>query len=158
MSPRIPPRLHESGCYQIGTSLSSFGRDVIIVNPPDRSWTRHRYVLWFGAYGETRLMVWANSLDDALDEAVDWIVDHAPGLLADESVREEYNRLIAEGKSEDEAQEEAEVDTTTAGNCGNYLNSCEWGITLEDPTRKELDEFLFPPGLTWTASMRDGGE
>jgi hypothetical protein len=156
MTKRIPPRLHESGCYQIGTSLSSFGRDVILVNPSDRDWTKHRYVLWFGAYGWTRLMVWANSLEDALDEAVDWLADHAPGELADESVHEEYNRLIAEGKSEDEAREEAEMDMTCAGNCGNYIPSWEWGLALEDPTRKELDEFLFPPGLTWTDSMRRG--
>lgn len=156
MSKRIPPRLHKSGCYEIGTSSSSFGRNVILVNPSDRGWTRHRYVLWFGDCGTTYLMIWANSLDDALDESVDWIAEHAPGYLADESVHEEYNRLIAEGKSEDEAREEAEMDTVTGGNAGNYLNSWEWGLALENPTRQELDEFLFPPGLTWTDAMRSG--
>ena len=30
MTRSIPPRLHKSGCYQIGTSLSSFGRNVIV--------------------------------------------------------------------------------------------------------------------------------
>ena len=156
MTKRIPPRLHKSGCYQIGVLRDYFGRDVILVNPSDRDWTRHRYVLWFGGCGVTNLMIWANGLEDALDEAVDWIAEHAPGYLADESVHEEYNRLIAEGKSEDEAREKAEADTTIAGNAGNYLHSWEWGLTLENPTRKELDEFLFPPGLTWTDSMRRG--
>jgi hypothetical protein len=68
------------------------------------------------------------------------IVDHAPGLLADEQVNEEYARLIAEGMSEEDAQEEATIDTTCAGNCGNYLNSWEWGIVAEDPTRAQILE------------------
>jgi hypothetical protein len=120
--------------------------EVIPVNGSDRDWTHHRYILWFGAYGWTRLMVWANSLDDALDECVDWIVEHAPGLLADETVQDEYKcelaEAVAEGLDEESAaeraQERAEVDTTCAGNCGHYLNSWEWGILAEDPTRAEI--------------------
>ncbi len=115
---------------------------IEIVNPRDRDWTRHRYILCFGAYGWTKLMVWANSLDSALDEAVDWIVDNAPGLLADEQVAEEYARAIAEGMSEEEALEEAEVDTTCAGNCGNYILSHEWGVVVEDPTRAQVLELM----------------
>lgn len=127
----------------IGEDLSSHGLVPIhLVNPSDKTWTKHRFIFWFGAYGWTRLMVWANSLDDALDEAVDWIADNAPGLLADDAVTEEYNRCIGEGMSEEEAQEEATVDTTCAGNCGHYLNSWEWGILAEDPTRAEVLELL----------------
>ena len=111
---------------------------INIVNPGDRDWTKHRYVLQFGAYGWTVLLVWANSLDDALDESIDWIVDHAPGLLCDDEVQEEYERLIAEGKSEEEAQEEAEVDTTCGGNAGNRINSWDWAIVAEDPSRDVL--------------------
>lgn len=111
------------------------------INSTDRDWTKGRYLLAFGAYGDTRLLVWANSLEDALDECVDWIVENEPGLLADEQVREEYERAIAEGLSEEEAQERAEVDTICAGNYGNYLNSWEWSIVFENPTRAELLEF-----------------
>lgn len=111
---------------------------IIAVNSSDASWTSHRYVLWFGATGGTKLLVWGNSLEDALDEAVDYLADHKPGLLADREVHDEYKRLRAEGMSEEAAQEEASVDTTTAGNASNYLHSWEWGIVAEDPSREEL--------------------
>jgi len=121
---------------------------IIPINASDRAWTRHRYILWFGAYGSTRLMVWANSLEDALDECVDWIADHEPSLLADEAVESEYRSHLAELADcgcdpEDEqtierAQDYAERDTLSAGNAGHYLNSREWGILAEDPTRAEI--------------------
>lgn len=124
--------------------------DLVFVNPSDKDWTRQRYVLWFGAYGSTRLVVWANHLEDALDEAVDWIEEHAPGLLADEQVREAYVEALAEAAAngedpEDEdmiaaAQQVAERDTTCAGNHGRYINSWEWGIVAENPTRADILE------------------
>jgi hypothetical protein len=109
-----------------------------IVNPGDRSWTRQRFILAFGDMGWTKLLVWANSVDDALDEAVDWIEDHAPGLLCDDEVTEAYEAAIAEGKSEEEAMAEATVDTTCAGNHGRYLNSQHWTIWAENPTREQI--------------------
>jgi len=117
---------------------------IEIVNPTDRSWTRHRFILWFGACGTTRLMVWANGLESALDACVDWIADHAPGLLADEQVTDEYNRLRAENPSASDewCQEQATVDTTCAGNAGHYLLSWEWGIVAEDPTRAEIKRMI----------------
>ena len=44
----------------------------------------------------------AEFLVQAFDEAVDWLVDNAPGLLADEEFGEAYNEAIVEGKSEDQ--------------------------------------------------------
>lgn len=122
--------------------------EITPINASDRDWTRHRYILWFGAYGDTRLMVWANSLDDALDECIDWIADNAPGLLADEQVEEAYKEALAEAlaegldqeEAEERAQDEAMVDTTCGGNCGHYLLSWEWGILAEDPTRADILE------------------
>jgi hypothetical protein len=111
---------------------------LTIVNANDSDWTKHNYVLSFGAYGELRLLVWANSLEDALDEAIDWLVDNAPGHIVDDQVNEAYEAAIAEGKSEDEAHEEAEVDTTSGGNCGNHILSHEWAIVAEDPSSDEL--------------------
>jgi len=123
---------------------------TVIVNPTDRDWTKHRFILAFGAYGWTRCMVWANDLDDALDEAVDWIADHEPGLLADEAVQEEYKLAISEGCDEDEAQERADIDTTCAGNEGHYLLSWEWTIVAEDPSRADVVAMLkeYPPTVT----------
>ncbi len=115
---------------------------ITIVNASDRSWTRHNFVLAFGAYGDTVLRVYANSLDSALDEAIDWIVDNAPGLLADEQVAETFQDAIARGMSEEDAQEEATQDTTCGGNCGNYILSQEWAIVAEDPSRTEIKALL----------------
>ncbi len=122
---------------------------IIAVNGSDRDWTHHRYILCFGAYGWTRLMVWANSLDDALDEAVDWLADNAPGLLCDDEVNEEFKRLKEEDgqqllpfKTDEQLWEEVTIDTTCAGNCGHYLNSAEWGIVVEDPTREQVLELV----------------
>ena len=113
-------------------------RDIIAVNPGDQDWAQSRYILAFGAYGDTLLMAWANSLDDALDECIDWIADNAPGLLCDDAVAEEYQARLAEGMSEEEAQEAAELDTTCGGNYGHYILSWEWGIVAENPTRDEI--------------------
>ncbi len=123
-----------------GVALPPTIGNVTLVNPGDRDWTKHTYILAFGAYGNTLLMLWANSLDEAFDEAIDWIADNAPGLLADEQVAEEYHRAIAEGKTEDEAREIAEQDITIGGNCGNYIRAWEWGIVAEDPSPEQLKE------------------
>lgn len=59
-----------SKVIEIGEDFTSAGLvKITLVNPSDKSWTKHRYILSFGAYGWTRLMVWANSVGDALDEA-----------------------------------------------------------------------------------------
>lgn len=115
--------------------------DIIPINGSDREFTSGRFILWFGACGPTQLMVWANHLEDALDEAVDWLADPEnghTGLLADDAVNGAYRDAIALGLSEEDAIEAAEVDVTIAGNCGNHILSWEWGITAENPTRAEI--------------------
>lgn len=119
--------------------LEKLGR-ITFVNSADRDMWKHSYVLWFGAYGHTVLLAYANSLDVALDECIDWLVDNAPGHIVDDQVNEEYKRLVAEGMDDEKAQEQAEVDTTTGGNAGNHINSSEWGILAEDPDRDQLYE------------------
>lgn len=111
---------------------------LVSINPTDSHWAKHRYILAFGAYGWTKLLVWANSLDDALDECADWCEDHAPGLFADDAVRDEYERLMAEGQPDDMCQEMAEVDTIQAGNASHYFNSWEVNVYAEDPDRATI--------------------
>jgi hypothetical protein len=124
--------------------------DVTLVNPGDRdSWTcTHAYVFHFGAYGDTHLMVWGDSLDSALDEAIDWLVDNAPGHIVDDQVQEEYECLCEEygpllltDEVRERLQEESEADTTCGGNYGNRINSWEWSVT-EDPSPAELKELF----------------
>lgn len=133
MTARLENELHASGCRML------VGRNpIVIVNPEDQGWTGHRYVLGFGAYGWTRLLVYASSLDDALDHAIDWLVVHAPGHIVDDQIAEDYAAAIAEGLDIDAAMERAEVDTTCGGNAGNAIASAEWFIIAEDPTRAQL--------------------
>ncbi len=122
--------------------------DVNLVNPSQHDgWMRtHTYVFYFGAYGDTKLMVWGDSLDSALDEAIDWLVDNAPGHIVDvaeeyERLCEEYGPLLLTDEVRQQLQEEAEVDTTCGGNCGNRINSWEWSVQ-EDP-RPEALKALF---------------
>ncbi len=57
-------------------------RKLNIANPTDKGLWQHSYVLAFGAYGNTLVLAYADSLDAALDGCVDWIAEHAPGLLS----------------------------------------------------------------------------
>jgi hypothetical protein len=113
---------------------------IHIANPserPEGTYRRNRRFLFsFGAYGSTHVLVYGRSLDDALDEAIDWLVDNAPGHLMDEQVAEAYREAIAAGKSEEEAAEEAETDMTCGGNCGHYIASWEWFVS--EVTREDL--------------------
>lgn len=151
---RIVPTRTERG-VEIGPTDTSFGRRVTIINAADR-WPnmfhmrrQQTFILAFGQVSATYLMVYADHLQDALDECIDWIAEHTPGMLCNDEVEEEYKRLLAEGKSEEEAMEEAEADTTCGGNAGDRILSYEWTVAAENLTRQELDEFLYPPGLKW---------
>lgn len=106
-------------------------------NERRRGYAYPQWILAFGAYGWTQVMVSARTLDDALETCADWIADHAPGLFCDEQVAEEYRAAIAEGLSEEAAQERAEQDTTSV-DCGHYLLSYEWTIVAENPDRATL--------------------
>ena len=113
-----------------------------VINGWNKHFCKTRFVLAFGAYGNVVLMTYSPHLEDALDECIDWIAEHAKGLLCDDAVNETYNRLIAEGKDAETAYQEATVDTTSGGNCGNYLNSWEVQILAENPDRRTLKEIV----------------
>lgn len=114
---------------------------IIVVNPHDKNPSQTSFVLVFGAYGSTYLLGYG-SLDTVLDECVDWIAEHQPGILATKEVHEEFERLQGEGMSEEDAWEISAMDTVCAGNSGDYLNSWELSISLENPTKTELVEFF----------------
>jgi len=128
--------------WEIGEDRTAFARRVTLVNPsPDND--GKRFILWFGEYSPTYLMAWADDLEDAVELAVDWIVENEPGHLMDDEVEEAYNRAIAEGKSEEAAMEEAEADMTCFGHDGmHYLAGWQWGVSLENPNRRQLIDFV----------------
>lgn len=121
------------------------GRSIVFVNPCDRDAYRrtHKYVLWVGQICSRYLVIWADSLDTATEHMCDWVVDNAPGLLCDDSMREEYERAIAAGESEESAMQAAEADVTVFGHSGYHgILSDEWGIAMEDPSRAQMLDLL----------------
>lgn len=136
---------------------------IHVVNPVERSWTRHRYVLWFGAYGDTRLMVWANDLDSALEECAEWLAEHVPGLIMAHGSPEHVDLLQEACKEHGMTWElykagdwcgdvsavtnDAEADLTYTES--GFINSWEWGICLEDPSRMVLMDFAAACGATF---------
>lgn len=127
---------------------------LVIINPTDRDYYTHRYVLSFGAYACTHLMVYASSLDDALEECAEWVTDNAPGhIMAHDS--DELVELFEEARAELfgdtqatelsdeqrwECEEQATADLTYTES--GYITSYEWTITLEDPSRAEIKAFI----------------
>jgi hypothetical protein len=116
-------------------------RKIVPVNPSDASYEDHRFIFYFSTGGFAQpiyLMAWGR-MEDALEKCVDWIIDNAPGILCDDEVEAEYKRLVAEGMDEEEAQQEAEVDTTCFGHNGYHcIPSENWGIVKEDPSRADI--------------------
>lgn len=138
---------------------------LTVVNPSDRDYQSHRFVLSFGAVGTTHLLVWGN-LDDALETAAEWLCEHAPGHVmlkghGKDKRDPQLDELMAEtceeiglawpipddidGGSDEmqpywDAEQKAFADLTECEDC--YLTSYEWSITLEDPSRKRLKAFI----------------
>lgn len=95
----------------------------------------------FGAYGETRVDVFAVHIEDAFEIAVEWLDDNAPGYLVNlgEAEWEEAAKELglpwapADELDEDVAERiraHAETDLTIIGHTtlkhGQYLCSWEW--------------------------------
>lgn len=120
---------------------------IRLINAGDASWTKHSYVLSFGGFtiaSRDLVLVYANNLQDALDDLIDWIAEEHPDSLADDAVNAQYSDLIDEGVSQEQAQEQAEADTTQGGNAGNYIHSEDWSIVAEDPTEGDLKKLAYP--------------
>lgn len=126
---------------------------ITVINPNDANFYEHSYVLAIGAYGESLYLVYADGLDSAFDEMVDWAADNAPGLLSEDYYQEEFKRLEAEEVErlerrldDDELvkiQEQAEADLSIGGNNGLHYTSHEWNYIAEDPTRHQLLDIAF---------------
>lgn len=118
----------------------------ILVNPHDypqgRASTMRKselFALQFGAYGWTKLLVWARSAEDALEEASGWLAQYAPGIFVgqDELKRLEAEfRQAAPGADDEEVMEGAYADLTYTED--GYIPSWEW--TLDDVSGSELFE------------------
>ncbi len=118
----------------------------IVVNPLDlplggRRQTAMRktelFALQFGAYGWTKLLVWARSAETALEEASGWLAEHEPGIFVDQDalrrMEEEYREENPDADDE-HVMDEAYTDLTYTED--GYIPSWEW--TLDDVSGSEL--------------------
>jgi hypothetical protein len=153
---------HIPGGIALGEDYQTTRR-IVMINPTEKTYharygskTSNSYVLWFGAYGCTRLHVYARRLEDALEECAGWLLEHAPGLITPEGSDEhkEWIKDACEARDvsypegfealEDEQKweicEEAETDQTRTES--GFIASWEWGLCLENPTTAELYAFV----------------
>jgi hypothetical protein len=120
------------------TPIANPGEFEVDTEPRYR--TRQLFRMWFGAYGETALYVWADSFESAFEEAVEWLDDNAPWHLTslDESDLKEAADDLGIAFSKDMPEEDlmrvmehAETDLTLIGHTtlehGEYVASWEWG-------------------------------
>ena len=113
---------------------------LTLVNPSDKGWMRHRYLMEVGmGYSSWHFLVWANDMNSAFDELGDYCSEHAPGLLNDkDEIIAERDKLVGEGMSEEDAWDEATMDMIQCGNDGMSLFN-SWEVNaIEDPNRKTL--------------------
>lgn len=108
----------------------------ILVNPLDVPLTASRggrstelFALQFGAYGWTKLLVWARSAETSLEEASGWLAEHAPGIFVDQeelaSLEKEYREEHPD-VDDDEVMNEAYADLTYTED--GYIASYEWTL------------------------------
>lgn len=130
--------------------------EIYLVNPSERECMYPgrggAYLFTFGAYRCTRLLVWARSVEDGLEDAAAWLADHAKGhLVHDDYLTELHNEaraeLAEEGLEDDEleerAHEQATVDLTYTES--GYLTSYEWWVDGPLNRRQLRDLLNLPP-------------
>lgn len=114
------------------------------------------FEMWFGQVGTTTVHVWAESFDDAFEEAVEYLDDQ--GMcgyfvdLDDGDLREAARDLGYEWDPDwpdwndrrwQRVVERAEADLTVIGHttlkCGRYVPSYEWGGEEVPPSSEEFE-------------------
>jgi hypothetical protein len=155
---KLTPR-KQGNAIKFGPTCSSFGAEVTLINPQDAGFYRHKYVISFGAYGSTHLMVYASDLCSAFEECAEYLATHAPGHITplfgdemDELLRDacddagidfaDFETLEDEKKWELQDAATRDLMYTESG----YIVSYECTVSLEDPSREHLEAFCYPHG------------
>lgn len=145
---------HIPSGIQIGVQ-GSYTRRVVMINADEKRYHDRSFVLWFGAYGWTRLHVYADDLEDALERCAEWLAKYTPGLIM-ERYGDEHKELLKEVCDEIglpfpppndanlepywRAEETANADMTETES--GLIASWEWGVALEDPDAETLYRYI----------------
>jgi hypothetical protein len=124
----------------------SYERRIELANAPQDGDDGQCFVFEFGAVGTTYVAAWGHGIEDCLENAAQWLADHAPGHLTD--LADEYREYNLEARyqgateeqAEEYAREQAEVDMSYTER--GWLNSAEWTYTLENPAQADMQKFL----------------
>ena len=117
-------------------------REIHVANPDGKAWAGdgayddRRWVLYFGAAGTTYVLVYARHLEDALEEAAQFLSDKGWAGYFEEPEMED-------GSTHDcpDAKEGYPCTCDLTYTESGYLASWEWGIALEHPTPKQISAF-----------------
>jgi hypothetical protein len=104
----------------------------------------NRYLFAIGNQGfdPRYILAYGNDIQSALSEAIEWIAQNDPKLLANDVVQELFDEALESGLEQYEAWEEATIDTTSNDDGDQYICSDDWSIVLEEPTTLQLMRFL----------------
>lgn len=133
----------------------SYTRRIVMINPSEKRWHDGKaFVLWFGAYG-TRVHVYTDSLEDALEQAAGYLADHAPGHIM--PLGSDEHTALCRGAFEDaglvwtgevdwsddkQAQAMASAEDGLTYTESGHITAYEWGVALENPTTAELHAYI----------------
>jgi len=115
-------------------------RGYPVANPDDAVWTKHKYLFSFGAYGEVKVIAFGSWEGYALEEAEDWLAEHAPGVFYTSSWAELQHDAAADGVDPDDEEavwEWANTDMevvghTTYPNLKSFVAIPAWEIHVEE--------------------------
>ncbi len=146
---------HKTGEWRlmgIRDERNKIRRRVYIANPDERSWHTGCWVFWFG-HSPTYVLAYGRGVEDALENAAQWISNYAPGLVVNQDdldsrvadAREDWinknERHPTKDRDFEEIQESAEEDLicTESG----WFIGHEVGIVLNNPSPQTLKAFVF---------------
>lgn len=107
------------------------------------------FLFSFGAYGDTHVAVLADSLEDALEEALEWLDDNAPGLLSTVGP-DDYAAAARELGAAWEPEETADADTA------RVVERAETDMTMVSHTTLKNGNCI--PSWEWTARELNASE
>ena len=123
---------------------------LFVANPNEHAFQDQLFYFQFGAYACTHVLVFADSFEDALEEAAEWLRAHAPGVFHERSAEDlaDARKELAEErgvKPEDlddaEVEEFATQDLTYTES--GYLASWEWFVRdADEKLKNDLVECL----------------
>jgi len=113
-------------------------RSILVANPGDKGTWKNTWVLWFGAIGTQYVLVYADSLEGALEDSA--------GALADAGMMGYFTEPEMEDGSTHDCPDATEGFPCTCDLTyteSGYIPSWEWGLAMENPSREDLIRFHY---------------